>query len=62
MSKRAASLVQADYDRAVAALTKLGLKPEIIFDLEGNRVIVTAANDGAVPPRSTWQEKAPNRV
>jgi hypothetical protein len=62
MTRRAASLVQADYDRAVAALTKCGLKPEIIFDLEGGKVIVTAASESAAAPRSTWQDKAPDRV
>lgn len=61
MSRRAASLVQADYDRAVAALAKAGLKPEIIFDLAENRVIVTAANEAAAP-RSSWKERAPDRV
>lgn len=62
MSRRAASLVQADYDRAVTALTKHGLKPEIIFDLVAGKVIVTAAGEGAAAPRSNWQESAPDRV
>jgi len=61
MSKRGASLVQADFDRAVTALTKAGLKPEIIFDLTAGRVIVTAANE-TMAPRSNWQERAPDRV
>lgn len=60
MSRRGASLVQADFDRAVAALAKAGLKPEIIFDLTAGKVIVTAANEGA--RRSNWQERAPDRV
>jgi len=60
MSRRAASLVQADFDRAVAALAKAGLRPEIIFDLVAGKVIVTAANEAA--PRSNWQERAPDRV
>jgi len=60
MSRRAASLVQADYDRAVAALAKAGHRPEIIFDLTANKVIVTAANGEA--PHSNWQERAPDRV
>jgi hypothetical protein len=60
MTRRAASLVQADYDRAVTALTKAGLRPEIIFDLTAGKVIVTAANSEV--PRSNWQERAPDRV
>lgn len=60
MSKRAASLVQADYDRAVAALTKLGLQPEIIFDIVNGKVTVKAADNDAPP--SNWQDKAPDRV
>jgi len=60
MSRRPASLVQADFDRAVAALAKHGLKPEIIFDLTAGKVIVTAANSEA--PRTNWQERAPDRV
>ncbi len=61
MSARRASLVQADYDRAVAALAKVGITPEIIFDLTGGRVIVKAANESDAP-RSDWQERAPDRV
>lgn len=61
MARRPASLVQADFDRAVAAMTKHGLKPEIIFDLADGKVIVTAANEGAAA-RTSWQERAPDRV
>jgi hypothetical protein len=61
MSDRAtAKLVQADFDRAVNALAKAGLRPEIIFDLTAGKVIVTAANSEA--PRSNWQDRAPDRV
>lgn len=63
MSRRSASLVQADFDRAVAALTKLGIKPAIIFDLDAGRVIVTPANDeAATAQHSNWREGAPDRV
>ncbi|CDO38295.1 hypothetical protein [Novosphingobium sp. KN65.2] len=61
MARRAASLVQADYDRAVAALAKCGLRPEIIFDLVNGTVKVTAA-ETTTPARTNWQEKAPDRV
>ncbi len=61
MAARAASLVQADYDRAVSSLTKAGLVPEIVFDLGMNCVIVRAANE-TVQPKSNWQEGAPDRV
>ncbi len=61
MTRRASSLVQKDFDRAVTALAKAGLRPEIIFDLVAGRVIVTAANERAAP-RSTWQEGLSDRV
>jgi hypothetical protein len=62
MGKRAASLVQADYDRAVKALTKAGLRPDIIFDLTRNTVTVTAATNENPKRGSTWRERAPDRV
>lgn len=61
MTGRRASLVQADFDRAVSALAKAGLRPQIIFDLTGGTVTVTAANEGP-SQSSNWQERAPDRV
>jgi len=62
MAKRAASLIQADFDRAAMALAKAGYKPEIIFDLDARRVIVTAAEDHPASRRSDWRERAPDRA
>ena len=61
MTRRKASLVQADFDRAVAALAKAGLNPEIIFDLTAHTVTVRVGSviDGC---RATWRERAPERV
>jgi len=61
MSKRAASLVQADYDRAVTALVKAGLKPEIVFDITANKVIVSAAAETKAT-QSKWKDSVPQRV
>lgn len=61
MAARAASLVQADFDRAVSSLTKAGLRPEIVFDLTANQVIVRAEHE-TIKAKSNWQDGAPDRV
>lgn len=61
MTRRSASLVQADYDRAVSALAKAGHTPEIIFDVIEGKVTIKPANLSS-PVLSSWQEGAPDRV
>ena len=61
MSKRAASLVQADYDRGVAALVKVGVVPSIVYDIERGTVTIGPAVTGK-KPKSDWKSQAPERV
>lgn len=61
MAARAASLVHADFDRAAAALCKLGIKPIIEFDLIRGVVTVRAAEIDK-STSSDWKAGAVERV
>ncbi len=61
MAARAASLVQADFDRAVAALCKHGIKPVIEFDL-GRAVVTVRGADNDKSTSADWKAGAVDHV
>lgn len=61
MTARSASLVQADYDRAVAALCKHGIKPIIEFDL-GRALVTIRAADNDKSTSADWKAGAADHV
>ena len=61
MAARSASLVQADYDRGVAALVKAGITPSIVYDIAHGTVTIGPSLPGQLT-RSDWKKKAPDRA
>ena len=61
MAARAALLLQADFDRAVAALCKHGIEPVIVFDLARDLVTVRGA-DNDKGTSANWKAGAVDHV